>query len=81
MPDITQEQADADAQRNQVKQKGIQVNPFKYEVTKPDGSVVMKDYLLDATTNTVYETVAANRAPIRVGTLVYAATGTRIKYD
>jgi len=81
VPDITQEQADADAQRNQVKQKGIQVNPFKYEVTKPDGSVIMKDYLLDATTNTVYEPGAANRAPIRVGTLVYAATGTRIKYD
>jgi hypothetical protein len=82
VPDITQEQADADAQRNQVKQKGIQVNPFKYEVTKPDGSVVMKDYLLDATTNTVYEkmgTIAA--APIRVGTLVYEATGTRIEYD
>ena len=71
MPDIYQEQTDANAQRNQVKE--VRARPFQYKVTKPDGSVIIENYLLDETTNTVY-----NKALVKIGTLVQNATGARI---
>ena len=51
VPDVYQEQTDANAQRNQVKE--IRARPFQYKVTKPDGSVIMENYLLDESTNAV----------------------------
>jgi hypothetical protein len=71
VPDVYQEQTDANAQRNQVKE--IRARPFQYKVTKPDGSVILENYLLDESTNTVY-----NKALVKIGTLVQNATGARI---
>ena len=71
VPDVYQEQTDANAQRNQVKE--VRARPFQYKVTKPDGSVIMENYLLDQETNTVY-----NKALVKIGTLVQNATGARI---
>jgi hypothetical protein len=71
VPDIYQEQTDANAQRNQVKE--VRARPFNYKVTKPDGSVIMENYLLDQETNTVY-----NKSLVKIGTLVQNATGARI---
>ena len=71
VPDVYQEQTDANAQRNQVKE--VRARPFQYKVTKPDGSVILENYLLDESTNTVY-----NKALVKIGTLVQNATGARI---
>jgi hypothetical protein len=71
VPDVYQEQTDANAQRNQVKE--VRARPFQYKVTKPDGSVIMENYLLDETTNTVY-----NKSLVKIGTLVQNATGAHI---
>jgi hypothetical protein len=71
VPDVYQEQTDVNAQRNQVKE--VRARPFQYKVTKPDGSVIIENYLLDETTNTVY-----NKSLVKIGTLVQNATGARI---
>jgi hypothetical protein len=73
VPDVYQEQTDANAQRNQVKE--VRARPFQYKVTKPDGSVIMENYLLDQETNTVY-----NKSLVKIGTLVQNATGARIDF-
>jgi dTDP-4-dehydrorhamnose reductase/beta-phosphoglucomutase-like phosphatase (HAD superfamily) len=58
------------AQRNQVKTKAIQRREFQYIVVKPDGSQVVKRYLLDQDTNDVYEEKEKGKPPIRIGMLV-----------
>jgi hypothetical protein len=73
VPDVYQEQTDANAQRNQVKE--VRARPFQYKVTKPDGSVILENYLLDEATNAVY-----NKALVKIGTLVQNATGARIDF-
>jgi len=70
VPDVYQEQTDANAQRNQVKTKAIQRREFQYIVVKPDGSQVVKRYLLDQDTNDVYEEKEKGKPPIRIGMLV-----------
>lgn len=70
VPDIYQEQTDANAQRNQIKTKGIQRNEFQYKVIKSDGTEIIKRYLLDPATNDVYEEKEKGKPAIRIGVLV-----------
>jgi hypothetical protein len=74
VPNVYDEQTDANAEMNRVKE--VRGRPFQLKVTKPDGRVIIENYLLDDSTNVVYE--KKGDAVHRVGTLVQDSTGARI---
>ena len=74
VPNVYDEQTDANAEMNRVKE--VRTRPFQLKVTKPDGRVIIENYLLDDSTNAVYE--KKGDAVHRVGTLVQDSTGARI---
>jgi len=74
VPNITEEQKDADAQRNVMKE--VTGRPIKLKTTGPNGIETMEEYILDESSQTLYQRSGTN--VIRVGKLVQDETGARI---
>jgi hypothetical protein len=74
VPNINEEQKDADAERNVMKE--VTGRPIKLKTTGPSGIETMEDYILDESSQALYQRSGANI--IRVGKLVQDETGARI---
>ena len=75
VPNINEEQKDADAERNILKE--VSGRPIKLKSTGPDGIDVTEDYILDESSQTLYQ--RSGNTVVRVGKLVQDETGARIE--